>query len=303
MNHQRKAFGRYVILVATGLALAGCSGWSYSPPLRGLFYSERINTPDVQAIAPSPNASPFNQALTKEYASLADSLMKTDNDPADSDYFARKGIAAAHGAVVPPENDANWGIATPVDAPVGYRVLLGDARKRLVADLDGGARERQPQLAARAQVLYDCWVEHMEQSWWTALNGPCHRDLLIALDQLEGHQAMAAPAAREYRVYFEFDRSNLTSEGAQIVQQAAAAAKADPSVRIVLVGKADRSGTDAYNMGLSHRRASTVRAQLERDGLARNRVDERWVGEREPPVPTPDGVREPRNRVVEITLH
>jgi hypothetical protein len=29
-------------------------------------------------------------------------------------------------------------------------------------------------------------------------------------------------------------------------------------------------------------------------------VDARWVGERQPPVPTAPGVREPRNRVVEI---
>jgi hypothetical protein len=27
------------------------------------------------------------------------------------------------------------------------------------------------------------------------------------------------------------------------------------------------------------------------------------VGEREPPVPTEDGVREPRNRVVEVAIH
>jgi len=36
--------------------------------------------------------------------------------------------------------------------------------------------------------------------------------------------------------------------------------------------------------------------------FANERIETRWVGEREPPVPTPDNVREPRNRVVEINL-
>jgi outer membrane protein OmpA-like peptidoglycan-associated protein len=71
---------------------------------------------------------------------------------------------------------------------------------------------------------------------------------------------------------------------------------------VALVGKADRAGSDAYNMALSKRRADAVKGELARAGVPPARIDERWVGEREPPVPTPEGVREPRNRVVEITL-
>jgi OmpA-OmpF porin, OOP family len=71
----------------------------------------------------------------------------------------------------------------------------------------------------------------------------------------------------------------------------------------VLIGKADRAGTDKYNLGLSERRADRVRAALIQDGVPTKRITTRWVGDREPPVPTPPGVREPRNRVVELTLH
>jgi len=34
-----------------------------------------------------------------------------------------------------------------------------------------------------------------------------------------------------------------------------------------------------------------------------NQIAESWVGERQPPVKTADGVRDPRNRVVEVTLN
>jgi outer membrane protein OmpA-like peptidoglycan-associated protein len=114
--------------------------------------------------------------------------------------------------------------------------------------------------------------------------------------------AAAAPASAkyQYQVYFDFDKSNLTPEAHQIVASAAAQLQSDPALRVTLVGKADRSGTDPYNMRLSERRAETVRAELAKDGVAANHIAVRWVGEREPPVPTSDGVREARNRVVEV---
>lgn len=111
-----------------------------------------------------------------------------------------------------------------------------------------------------------------------------------------------AVVAREHAVFFDFGQAALTPQGRQIVDEVATAVRGDGTLQIVLVGKADRSGTDAYNMALSQRRADAVRRQLVSDGVAADRVDARWVGEREPSVPTADGVREPRNRVVDVTL-
>ena len=82
----------------------------------------------------------------------------------------------------------------------------------------------------------------------------------------------------------------------------AQATKGQPNVHIRLVGKADLTGTDPYNMALSHRRADTVRARLRADGVDDKMIDETWDGFRNPPVPTAKGVREPRNRVVEVQL-
>jgi outer membrane protein OmpA-like peptidoglycan-associated protein len=45
-----------------------------------------------------------------------------------------------------------------------------------------------------------------------------------------------------------------------------------------------------------------VRAALTAGGIPAGAIQERWVGFHEPPVPTPMGVREPRNRVVEVTI-
>ena len=120
-------------------------------------------------------------------------------------------------------------------------------------------------------------------------------------------QPAPAPAPRaqvpsRYLVFFEFDRADLTPEGRQVVQQAATASKTNNVVRLEVTGHADRSGSDAYNQRLSQRRAETVRTELVRNGVREADIAVFAKGEREPLVPTPDGVREPQNRRVEIVF-
>jgi len=102
-------------------------------------------------------------------------------------------------------------------------------------------------------------------------------------------------------VYFEFDKYDLTPEGSRVVLDAANAYKATGSARIAVTGYTDLSGTQRYNLGLSKRRADTVRGALVRDGVPDGVIAEAWHGKENPAVPTPDGVREPRNRRVEIS--
>jgi OOP family OmpA-OmpF porin len=294
-------------LLSAGALLAACSSWSSSPPMRGNPVLEPFNLPAAQRAAPASPAS-FDQALAGEYAGLATHLSQVDGDWADSDYFSRKGLAAAHGQTVVPEENSNW--LVPLEVPLQTRTELATGRQRLVAVLDGGARTRNPALAAKAQERYDCWVERMEDDWRTAVNGPCHADFVAALNELEhgAVQPAAAPQAappaamRQYNVYFDWNKSVLTPDARKIIAEVAKQAKGDNS-RVAITGKADLSGTDKYNMALSHRRADAVKKDLVADGLPAGEIDEHWVGMREPPVPTAPGVREPRNRVVEINFH
>jgi OOP family OmpA-OmpF porin len=274
--------------------------------MHGNFMTEAVNHARVDAGAP-PAGGNFIQETAHDYAGLADYLAHhgeaDEADYADVDYFARKGIAAEHGMLVPPEDNSNWAI--PLEQPYGFRTQMAQARARLVTDLDNGGRDRFPGLAARAQVAYDCWLERTEDDWAKEFDGQCHRDFIAtitALEQALSGKAVSAPAAHQFNVYFEFDRSNLTPEGRQVVDAVAQATKGQPNVRIRLLGKADLTGTDPYNMALSHRRADAVRARLRAQGVPDRIVDETWDGFRNPPVATAKGVREPRNRVVEIMV-
>ena len=112
----------------------------------------------------------------------------------------------------------------------------------------------------------------------------------------------APQPARTYLVFFDWDRANLTDRARQIVAEAASASTRVQVTRIEVSGHADRSGTDRYNQGLSIRRARAVADELVRHGVARESITTQGFGERQPLVPTADGVREPQNRRVEIVL-
>src|SRR5579862_3151252 len=84
--------------------------------------------------------SPFTQDLTEQYkAFTADEA--GEYDWSNANYFAKKGLAAASGQVVQPEQLSDW------DIPADKQADLAAARQRLVTDLDGGARDAKPDVA------------------------------------------------------------------------------------------------------------------------------------------------------------
>jgi outer membrane protein OmpA-like peptidoglycan-associated protein len=113
--------------------------------------------------------------------------------------------------------------------------------------------------------------------------------------------AAVAPQKQVFIVFFEFDKSSLTADGRRVVDAAAAAFKSGKS-GVAIAGYTDLAGTQQYNLALSKRRAETVKTALVRDGVPAAAIDEKWFGKQNPRVPTADGVREPQNRRVEITM-
>jgi OOP family OmpA-OmpF porin len=112
-----------------------------------------------------------------------------------------------------------------------------------------------------------------------------------------------APApARTYLVFFDWDKANLTPRARQIISEAATASTHVAVTTINVSGYTDTSGTAAYNLVLSRKRADNVAAELVTDGVAKSSISIFAFGETHPLVPTGPGVREPQNRRVEIVL-
>jgi OOP family OmpA-OmpF porin len=239
--------------------------------------------------------TPFTQALTEEYRSFV-AHEKDERDWSAADYFAIKGLAAAGGQVVLPEEVGDVG---------EHGSALTDARGRLMAALDGGARDSNPQVAARAQRAFDCWNHEAEEdNWYDAITDehvkPCRDEFEAAMAQLQPPVQQVAPGT--YIVLFDFDRSNINTAGQAVIDQVLADAARMGTVNISATGHADRSGSEDYNMALSLRRADSVREALIAGGVSPDAITVAGRGESEPAVPTPDGVKEQANRRVEIVL-
>ena len=113
-----------------------------------------------------------------------------------------------------------------------------------------------------------------------------------------------APAiVKQFIVFFGFNKANLTGEAQAVVAEAAAAAKAQGSARIVVVGHTDTVGSNAYNEALSSRRAAAVKDELSRLGVSPDTISASGRGEAELLIQSGDGVKEPQNRRATIDLN
>ncbi len=104
-----------------------------------------------------------------------------------------------------------------------------------------------------------------------------------------------------YIVFFDWDKSDLTSQGASTLDNAVSNYGSCGNARVMLAGHADRSGATSYNVGLSQRRNATVRAYLSSKGVSDGVISTEALGESQNLVATADGVREPQNRRVEVS--
>jgi len=116
--------------------------------------------------------------------------------------------------------------------------------------------------------------------------------------------ALAAEPPRPvtFILYFVEATDQFTPESQALVDQIMVAIASRPAPELTVAGHTDAVGTDQYNETLSLRRAERVRALLITRGIAPDNIRAIGRGKREPRVPTPDGVAEPRNRRVEITV-
>jgi len=110
------------------------------------------------------------------------------------------------------------------------------------------------------------------------------------------------PVVGPFMVFFDWDKSDITPQAAAILDNAAAQYQQTGQAQVMIAGHTDRSGSDQYNMGLGQRRADAVRAYLAGRGIPDGVMTTQSFGESRPLVETADGVREPQNRRVEITM-
>ncbi len=102
-------------------------------------------------------------------------------------------------------------------------------------------------------------------------------------------------------VFFEWDKSDITPEAGSILDNAVTQYQSCGNAQVMLAGYTDKSGAASYNVGLSQRRADSVKAYLSSKAIPSGVISTEAFGETRPRVDTADGVREVQNRRVEVT--
>ncbi len=302
-----RLFYKASLALIMGLNLTACSGPESLEQLR----------------ATAPKGSPFQAQLAARYLQYAETADKAgDYDRAT--YFSDKGLQAAYGQDVQPEDPATFEGA---DADA---VEISNAAEKLVRLLDTKQGDERPRIFADVQYYYDCWLDQANH------NGPdaefckgkfneAYEPLAKAAEEeqtaIQSADAAApaaeAPAAPEaataaaevkptnlnYLVYFALNRAELNDAAKRTVEAILKDLEGRGEVDIVVNGHTDTSGADKYNMELSERRAGVVRKALIKLGVAEKRIKTFGFGETDPVVKTGDDVVEEKNRRAEIVVN
>lgn len=282
-----------------------------------------------------PVADPYYTALSMRYLEFAEEEA-AQYDWGDSRYFAEKGLRAAYGHDLQPEEPEKWRL------PPASREEIEAVRPRLMKALEHQAAKKDyPAMAAEAMFHYDCWVEQQEEAWQTDDIAYCRDTFYAALEGLERvlrqkvgsdfgdavpvapespvspvspvvtqPSAEPAPAEEEsmvlatsYIVFFDSGQIGLDKDGKKVIGEVLDEVRKFADYTISINGHTDSVGKAAANVVVSRKRANIVKDALVKGGVESRRINVAAFGESVPRVSTPDEVSEKANRRVEIFIN
>ncbi len=99
-----------------------------------------------------------------------------------------------------------------------------------------------------------------------------------------------------------FERSSLSDDGRDLLRNLSSALRHYDRTAIQVNGFTDTRGTPDENLKTSQKRADAVAAELRADGIDSHRLGAAGMGRSHLRINTGDGVKEPRNRRIELRI-
>lgn len=107
----------------------------------------------------------------------------------------------------------------------------------------------------------------------------------------------------ESGLLYDFDSDAVRPEARSNLRELAGSLDKYPGSDLLIVGHTDQVGSAAYNQGLSERRSSAAATYLVSQGVARNRIGTRGLGESEPVATNETEAGRQQNRRVEVAIY
>ncbi len=267
-----------------------------------------------------PAGDAFQVALHQGYIEIA-RMEYAEYDRKDGCTFVDRADASSMGTSVLPEE------ISARKLPANKVSVLTSARARLMRALDAGAAQSHPKEAARAQVMFDCWMQEQEENKQPEDVAFCQSAFTMAMEKIEYKEPVPVVAAAEpapapvvvpapepapepapaalptgMHIYFDMDSSALTSAAASIVKKAVGVLNGFGAKSVILQAHTDSAGSNDYNMKLAGKRANAVKQKLIEMGVPASAIMLDIRGEESLIVSTADGMAEPENRRVQFVF-
>jgi len=180
----------------------------------------------------------------------------------------------------------------------GVNLNIGSAPNPTPADLRRGA------VVEERSAPYADSIPASPPAFVPVFDAPAPLPAFAANEPAPSRIEAPAPeqVTRQFILFFDFDKSRMTTEAERIVADAVTTAKNTGRARISIVGHTDTVGSMRYNQALSERRAMAVKAEMVRFGMNAGDISISGRGFSDPLVPTGLGIREPENRRAVIDL-
>lgn len=123
----------------------------------------------------------------------------------------------------------------------------------------------------------------------------------------ESKPAAAKPAAKKIRadekyvIYFDFGKASVSEEGMTVAYKLMAETMGGYKA-VLLTGHTDTAGDKKFNQKLSEKRVENVKQLFSEIGIDPNKIITQFFGEDEPAEKTADGVKNAKNRRVDVVL-
>jgi peptidoglycan-associated lipoprotein len=112
----------------------------------------------------------------------------------------------------------------------------------------------------------------------------------------------AALATMNALIHFDNDQAILSDSAKAMLDEKVAVFRANPAMRVIIVGYASEPGSEDYNFALGGRRASAAKDYLVAQGINQNRIEIETRGQGELVVEGPGEVAAAQNRRDEFKL-
>ncbi len=248
----------------------------------------------------------------------ADDAADTAGDAADdaadtAGDAAGDAVEAITGAELQPDVDAALAAATTSDA------ITATVDDDGVVSLTGEAESEEASAAAESAVAAVEGVSSVDNQIVVATveAEDAAEEEAVEEEAVEGEDAVEEEASEEAAaatgatinelldldpITFAVNSADITAEGQAVLASAVEFLEANPDVTVEIGGHTDSDGDDAFNQELSQNRAESVKAFLEGQGIAGDRMTPVGYGESEPTVDNDTPENKAINRRIEFTI-